>query len=320
MIDSQVHIWSRENLPDGNRLEFARRAARTRLPYRNPLDIVPRVGQVTWDPEAETLLAFLDANDIAVAINQVCDFGPCFGEECAWSIAQIHDHAADLCRRHPGRIAFACGVDPRRHDALDELRRCVTELGAVAWQCFPANGYRPDDRICYRLFETCLELGIPAVIRTGDGDIGPYTGFSHPFYVENVARDFRELEIVMEHAGGGLDMLWREATMIARVNPNVSLQLGLWQSGAAIFGGPRSPARLGEFVGVLHVMREAVGAHRILWGSDHMRGQNEESNRQWVELWRNLPARAAEFGYGFDEAEVRLMTDENARRIFQLPA
>lgn len=320
MIDSQIHIWARENLPDGNRLEFARRAARARLPYRDPKDIVPRVGQVTWDPKAEASMDFLNRNNIDVAVNQVCDFGPCFGEEADWTIAEIHDHAAQVARDNPGRIVFAAGVDPRRHNAVEELRRCVTELGAVAWQCFPANGYRPDDRVCYRLYDACVELGIPVVIRTGSGDIGPYTRYSHPYYVEDVARDFRDLEIVMEHAGGSLDLHWREAASIGSENPNVNLQLGLWQTSSAIFGGPRSPSRMDEFIKALHIMRDAVGAHRILWGSDHMRGQNEEKNDKWVDLWRNLPETAAKYGYTFTQDEVDLMIDANSRRIFKLPA
>ena len=55
MIDSQIHVFARENLPDGNRAEFARRAARSRLPYRDPQEILPRVGRGTWDPEGEAV-------------------------------------------------------------------------------------------------------------------------------------------------------------------------------------------------------------------------------------------------------------------------
>lgn len=319
MIDSQVHIFARENLPDGNREEFARRAARARLPYRDHKEIVPRVGRGTWDGEAEALIEFLDAAELELGVNATCDFGPCFGEEAEWDGLRIHEHAYEMTQRHPGRVAFVCGVDPRRHDALDILDRSVTEWGAVGWQCFPANGYEPTDPLCLRLFERCLQLGVAAVIRTGSGDIGPYTAYSHPYYVEDVARLYRDLEIIDEHAGGGLDGLWRESLLVASTNPNVTLQLGLWQ-GSALFGSPRAPDRIAEFLRILHTMREQVGAHRLLWGSDYMRGFDTAASVRWAQLFRDLPAVAREHGFLFNDDEVELMTDANARRLFGLPA
>ena len=316
MIDSQIHVWARENLPNGNRWEFARRAARARLPYRDPATIFPRVGEVVWDPDGVALLKYLDECQIEMAIHQVCDFGPCFGEEAEWSIEQIHRHAYDLTQRYPGRIKFCCGVDPRRHDALQCLERCVVEFGAVGWQCFPANGFAPNDPIAYRMYEKCLQLDVPVVIRTGTGDIGPYTAFSHPFLVEDVARSFRDLDIVMEHAGGGLDMLWREALMVASVNPNVTLQLGLWQND--VFGNDIEPDREGEFLKILSVMRRRIGAHRILWGSDHDRSRPARPTKAWAQLFQDLPATSATFGTVFSQKEATLISGENARRIFRL--
>ena len=73
MIDAQVHVFVKENLPDGNRMEFARRAARSRLPYRDPLDILPRVGRGTWDPGAEDLLQFMQDAKIDIAVNAVSE-------------------------------------------------------------------------------------------------------------------------------------------------------------------------------------------------------------------------------------------------------
>ena len=319
MIDSQVAIFARESLPDGNRLEFARRAARSRLPFRDPLEIVPRVGRGVWDPDASALIAFLDAAGVDLGINAVCDFGPCFGEEAEWNGLRIHEHAYEMTQRHPGRLAFLCGIDPRRHDALDILDRSVREWGAVGWHCFPANGYAPTDARCLRLFERCLRLGVPAVIRTGSGDIGSYTGYSHPYYVEEVARAYRDLEIIDEHTGGGLDGLWRESLLVASTNPNVTLGLGLWQ-GSALFGSPRAPDRIAEFLRILHSMREQVGAHRILWASDYMRGFDADESTRWAQLFRNLPALAGEHGFLFDDGEVGLMTDANARRLFGFAA
>jgi len=128
MIDAQVHVFVKENLPDGNRMEFARRAARSRLPYRDPLEILPRVGRGTWDPGAEDLLQFMDDAKIDIAVNAVSEFGPCFGEEAEWDGWRIHEHAYEISTQTKGKVQFMCGVDPRRHDAMQILEKSIKEL------------------------------------------------------------------------------------------------------------------------------------------------------------------------------------------------
>ena len=65
-------------------------------------------------------------------------------------------------------------------------------------------------------------------------------------------------------------------------------------------------------------MREQIGAHRVLWASDYMRGFDLDESVRWAQLFRNLPAVASEHGFLFNEPEVDLITDANARRIFGL--
>ena len=66
-------------------------------------------------------------------------------------------------------------------------------------------------------------------------------------------------------------------------------------------------------------MREQVGAHRILWASDYMRGFNVDHAVRWATLFRELPDLAREHGFLFDADEVETITDRNARRLFSLP-
>ena len=317
MIDAQVHVFVKENLPDGNRMEFARRAARSRLPYRDPLEILPRVGRGTWDPGAENLITFMDEAGIDIAVNAVSEFGPCFGEEAEWNGWEIHEHAYKISLDTKGRIPFMCGVDPRRHDAMQILEKSIKDWGAVGWQCFPANGYLPTDSICMPLYAKCLELNVPVIIRTGYGDIGPYTPESRPYHIEEVARLFRDLEIIDEHAGGGLDGLWRESLLVAKANPNVNLMPSLWQ-GTDLFGNERGPNRIQEFIKILHTFRESIGAHRILWGSDYMKGFDKQKSIDWAHFFQNLIQNAGEYEYIFSQDEIELMNQENAKRIYHL--
>jgi predicted TIM-barrel fold metal-dependent hydrolase len=316
LIDAHIHVWARENLPDGDRWAFARRAARSRLPFRNPEDIFPRVGVGAWDPEGEEMIRIMDDIGIDKVIDHVCDFGPGFGNEASWSFEEIQEHAHTLIGKYPDRYYPLCGVDPRRYNAVQLLERSVLEWGAVGWQCFPANGYRPDDPMCFPLYQKCQELGVPVVIRTGNGDIVPDTVSSNPLYVEPVARLFPELNLILAHSGGGIDGHWREAVMVASVNPTIHLQLSLWQNG--LFATERAPDRIGEFLRILSTMVTRVGAHRILWGTDFARGSDMDVNKKWANLFLNLPEEAKEYKFLFSDEERDLMCYANSQRLFKL--
>jgi len=67
-------------------------------------------------------------------------------------------------------------------------------------------------------------------------------------------------------------------------------------------------------------MREQVGAHRLLWGSDYMRGFDTDASVRWAQMFRDLPAVAREHGFLFNDDEVELMIDANSRRLFGLTA
>ena len=85
-----------------------------------------------------------------------------------------------------------------------------------------------------------------------------------------------------------------------------------------MFGSERAPDRLEEFVKILHTFRETIGAHRILWGSDYMRGFDKQKSIDWAVFFQNLISNAKKYGYIFTEDEVDLMNHQNAQRIYQL--
>ncbi len=186
----------------------------------------------------------------------------------------------------------------------------------------PHTGFYPNDRVCYRLYEKCAELGVPVCIHTGAG-VYRYSKYSYPIYLDEPAHDFPELEFILAHVAGGIGLPWQEACNVARFNPNISVDLAEVALGV-IKGGTRgkdgkykdhTPA----FMDMLDILRNWLpgGCTSIIFGTDYP-WVPMEVTKAWVDLFKNLPAVAVEHGYDFSQEEVDLMCYKNAIRIMKL--
>lgn len=77
-----------------------------------------------------------------------------------------NDYLFSICRRHP-ELLPAVSIHPARHDAMEELERCL-DAGAVMLKCLP-NCHNIDTRLPrYRRFwERMADAGLPLLAHTG---------------------------------------------------------------------------------------------------------------------------------------------------------
>jgi uncharacterized protein len=130
-------------------------------------------------------------------------------------------------------LAFA-SIDP--HKGLfgaREARRLIRE-GVRGFKFHPTcQGFFPNDRMAYRLYEVIAEHKLPAIFHTGHSGIG--TGmrgggglrlkYSQPIHIDDVAADFPDMTIIMAHPSWP----WTdEALSIALHKPNVYIDLSGW--------------------------------------------------------------------------------------------
>src|SRR4029453_17380754 len=95
------------------------------------------------------------------------------------------------------------------------------------------QGFAPDDRMAYPLYETIAELAVPALFHSGQtgigagmpGGAGIRLRYSNPMLLDAVAADLPELTVVLAHPS----FPWQdEALAVATHKANVYIDLSGW--------------------------------------------------------------------------------------------
>lgn len=145
-------------------------------------------------------------------------------EEVAESAAEH----ADIC------IPFA-SIDPARgRMGVREARRLIEHFGVKGFKFHPIiQGFYPNDRDVYPLYEVIAEAGLVALFHTGQTGIGAgmrgggglRIKYADPILLDDVAADFPDLQIVMAHPG----VPWQDQQLsVALHKPNTWIDLSGW--------------------------------------------------------------------------------------------
>ncbi len=118
---------------------------------------------------------------------------------------QVIEDILPVAAANPDRIKVIANVNPHLHyPVADELRRQL-DLGAVALKIHPVHGgFAPSDPAMYPAYEACQAAGIPLVVHCGTSIFpGSSNKFADPVLLDDVLRDFRQLNVVLAHGGRG---------------------------------------------------------------------------------------------------------------------
>lgn len=194
-------------------------------------------------------------------------------------------------------IPFA-SIDPAKGRAgAREARRLVRDFGVRGFKFHPTmQGFQPNDRAAYPLYEAIAEEGAITLFHTGQtgvgsgmrGGMGMRLKYSNPMHLDDVAVDFPDMPIILAHPS----FPWQdEALSVCQHKPNVHIDLSGW-----------SPK---YFPGILVHYANRMLKHKMLFGSD------------WPAI---TPDRWLK---DFEQADFRdevrpLILKENARRLLRL--
>lgn len=313
IVDAHIHILDAPWLPEGLRSAWARQAAGRRLPERDSHEIEHRVSVGQSDPTGELTIRAMDSAGVAASVVPVIDWtivGQPVGEHLP--IRSLNNRYVELGRAHPGRLFHLAGCDPRHHDAREIVEEALA-AGARGLKLYPAAGWSADDPAHAWLFRLAVDRGIAVAIHTSPHGGDPLdTSRSRPAAMAPLLQANPELTLVFAHAG--IEAWWREALDVADGWMRSYLEISLWQSVAK-----RSVL---EFRARMRELVERLGAHRILFGSDIIRGPKSDSDgaelRWWVECFSSLADRYSGEQPVVSREELDLMLGGNATRIYQL--
>ena len=146
-----------------------------------------------------------------------------------------NEEMAALAAEHSDVLIPFASIDPAKGKAgAREARRLVRDFGIRGFKFHPSmQGFYPNDRSAYVLYEAIAEAGVPALFHTGQTGVGAgmrggngiLLKYSNPMYLDDVAADFPDMPIVLAHPS----FPWQEeALAVATHKPNVYIDLSGW--------------------------------------------------------------------------------------------
>lgn len=172
-----------------------------------------------------------------------------------------NEEVAERAAEHSDIMIPFASIDPHKGKrGAKEARRLIRDFGIRGFKFHPSQqGFYPNDRLAYPLYEAIAEAGLPALFHTGQtgagagapGGMGILLKYSNPVYMDEVAADFPGMPIILAHPS----FPWQEeALSVATHKPNVFIDLSGW-----------SPK---YFPPILVKYINTLLRHKMLFGSD----------------------------------------------------
>ncbi len=183
IVDCHTHIWSSE--------EQLGRAVGQTVPAGQAGRGMPRCPRA--DTEAH-LLATQAANRVFV-----------LALKSHYLDAEVsNDEVAAYVRSHPTRLIGFAAVDPSRpKEAIDDLRRAHEEMGLRGVTIWPAaQDFHPAHSAAMRVYTEVCRREMPLLFHQDIGSCqSAIMEFARPYLVDEVAREFPTLKIVVSQLG-----------------------------------------------------------------------------------------------------------------------
>ncbi|HXD08182.1 MAG TPA: amidohydrolase family protein, partial [Burkholderiaceae bacterium] len=173
-----------------------------------------------------------------------------------------NEEIAEAAQKHSDILIAFASIDPHKGKmGAREARRLIEQHGVKGFKFHPTvQGFHPNDRLAWPLYEVINEHKLPAVFHSGHSGIGSgmrcggglRLEYSNPMHLDDVAVAFGDMQIVIAHPSWP----WQdEALSVAMHKPNVWIDLSGWS--------PKYfPPQLVQYANTLL-------KSRVLFGSDY---------------------------------------------------
>lgn len=312
IIDAHVHLLDPSWIPECVRAGWARQASNRRFPERDAAELLPRVMTAQADPDGALTLAAFDRFGVEAGIIAVIDWTKMGRNGEHRPIRELNEGYSRLGQACAGRLLHLAGVDPRHDDAAAILAEALAAPHCVGLKLYPAAGWDIDDPANEWLFAELLDRQMPALFHTSPMGGDPLdTPRSRPSALAPLLVKFPTLQVVFGHAG--FEAWWLEALDIAHGWQRTYLEVSLWQDLA--------DRDYDEFRKRMSLMIGRLGSHRIIFGSDSMRGHGADADGtalgRWIDRFVGLAERYRGGAAVVDADGLEQMLAGNAGRVYR---
>lgn len=242
----------------------------------------PRAYGPEHDLSLDNLIANVDASPVDRAVVTAIASDTRYGTDT--------EFVAECCRTYPEKLIGFCSVDPLRDSgALEKLERYAGDMHMRGLKLHPRHQrFSPADPGIVPVVVRAAELGLPVAIC---GSQWKHAPLEHqlPMNIDALCKRVPQAKIIICHSGG---FKFMDAFVVAVANENVYLETSISLNYFA--GTPFEE----QFMFTL----KKIGAHRVVYGSDHPEFPLKACYAKSVEIFDR---------HGFSESDRAKIFGEN---------
>jgi predicted TIM-barrel fold metal-dependent hydrolase len=251
------------------------------------------------DPEGDGVIELMDKAGVDKAVIFPVDWEAVTGSPNVPVRDQNKAHA-DAAKKHKGRFVPVYALNPTRGDAMDRAKEAIEDWGMKGFYFMPASGFRPDDPVCFPIYEKCVEWKVPMIIHSGK-EIAHWD-YCHPFRIANVGLMYPELKVVIGHAG---TRIYRREAIEASIVPNVYMDFSEYQGFWHL--------QPDKFYNWLRDAIDACGPEKVMFGSGFPNPNVLTPEADWVKAIKE-PKTDVEF----TKEELDWVLGKSAANVFDI--
>jgi uncharacterized protein len=274
IIDSHVHIWLRDHLPD----------SMVRA-YLEPLAILKEV--MDWEVDIDTvwpeytvdaqkILDMLKDSSADLAVALPIDFN--IVEAARIDIHDYNTWVFESCAPYADKIIPFIGVDPQRgEEALKMLDHFTSKYDALGVKLYPSTGWYPYEERIESFYDRVEDLGLAVITHAGAAWGSLEEKYTEPNFWSSVLENHPDMNIVIAHLGGK----WRQQTFeLCQKYPNCYTDCSALQGWL--------PSDPDTAMSRLKEVAEKV-PDKVCYGSDFPLFDLSYSSPKWLDFVRTQP-------------------------------
>ena len=302
IIDAHVHLtrpgYVRKKFLCGNSRMASSLYNRVHKTSITPDDYVEMVKN-RIDPTGEKLIAEMDEAGVDKSVIFGVDWAYGVTGEPKVSNREQNRYLADYAKANEGRFIPLAALDPRRPDVIEQATEAIEEWGMKGFKLMPSAGFKPNDPLCFPLYEKCAAWNVPIMFHSGGLEFN--WEYSSPNLIASAAEEFPDVKMIMAHAG--LES-WEQCRLACAALPNVYMDISIRQFDYQI--------NRQKFYQWLRDMIDWTGPFKILFATDAPLPTFYLPTKEWVEAIRNPKTDIK-----FSREELDVILGRAAEAVFQ---